>query len=167
MHTKHRKSRGSKRSKPHASSPGWYVWDLGQEPSLLSVPTRWSRNPRPPKGQPSFSSQLTLVCLEEASKPQNLPWLSPRCIYTPRCYFLLSWDVTIMNIMSFFFLLRPHLQHMKVPGLGVQLELQLPAYPTATAPPGPSCLCVRAASVADTTALGNTRILDPLREARD
>ena len=35
----------------------------------------------------------------------------------------------------FFFFLRPHLQHMEVPRLGVELELQLPAYPAATAIP--------------------------------
>ena len=39
------------------------------------------------------------------------------------------------------FFLQPHLQHMEVPWLGVQLELQLPAYTTATATQGPSCIC--------------------------
>ena len=33
----------------------------------------------------------------------------------------------------FFFFLGLHLQHMEVPRLGVKLELQLPAYTTATA----------------------------------
>ena len=33
----------------------------------------------------------------------------------------------------FFVFLGPHLQHMEVPGLGVELELQLLAYPPATA----------------------------------
>ena len=32
----------------------------------------------------------------------------------------------------FFFFLEPQLQRMEVPGLGVELELQLLAYPTAT-----------------------------------
>ena len=40
----------------------------------------------------------------------------------------------------FFFLLfcflGPHLQHMEAPRLGVQLELQLPVYTTATATSG-------------------------------
>ena len=31
-----------------------------------------------------------------------------------------------------FFFSQPHLQHMEVPGLEVEMELQLPAYPTAT-----------------------------------
>ena len=36
-------------------------------------------------------------------------------------------------IFFFFFLLGPHLQHAEVPRPGVELELQLPACPTATA----------------------------------
>ena len=45
----------------------------------------------------------------------------------------------------FFFLasvfLGPHPWHMEVPGLGVESELQLPAYTTVTAMPDPSCVC--------------------------
>ena len=37
----------------------------------------------------------------------------------------------------FFAFLGPHLQHMEIPRLGVQLELQLPAYTTATATQDP------------------------------
>ena len=33
------------------------------------------------------------------------------------------------------------LRHMEVPRLGVELELQLPAYATATATQDPSCVC--------------------------
>ena len=33
-----------------------------------------------------------------------------------------------------------HPRHMEVPGLGVELELQLPAYTTATATLDPSCV---------------------------
>ena len=43
--------------------------------------------------------------------------------------------------MSFFFFLGPHLWHMEVPRLGVQSELQLPAYTTATATPDMSRIC--------------------------
>ena len=39
------------------------------------------------------------------------------------------------NISPFFFFLWSHLWHMKVPGLGVELELQLLAYSTATTTP--------------------------------
>ena len=37
-----------------------------------------------------------------------------------------------------FFILGPHLRHMEVPSLGVELELQLLAYTTATAMGDPS-----------------------------
>ena len=37
-----------------------------------------------------------------------------------------------------FFFSGLHLQHMEVPRLGVESELQLPAYTTATATPDPS-----------------------------
>ena len=40
-----------------------------------------------------------------------------------------------------FVLLGPHPQHMEVPRLGVELELQLPPYTTATATWDPSCVC--------------------------
>ena len=44
----------------------------------------------------------------------------------------------IRHILFFFFLLRLHSQHMEVPRLGVELELHLPAYTTATAVLDPS-----------------------------
>ena len=55
----------------------------------------------------------------------------------------------------FFFLvfLGLYPQHMEVPRLGVESELQLPAYATATAIPDLSYICDH------TTAQGNTRCL--------
>jgi len=44
----------------------------------------------------------------------------------------------LMDIYVFILLLGPHPQHMDVPRLGVESELQLPAYTTATATPDPS-----------------------------
>ena len=45
--------------------------------------------------------------------------------------------INILNTAVFFFFvfLGPHLWHMEVLRLGVELELQLPAYTTATATP--------------------------------
>ena len=40
-----------------------------------------------------------------------------------------------------FFFLGPHPWHMEVPGLGVESELQLPAYAIAIAMPDPSLIC--------------------------
>ena len=39
------------------------------------------------------------------------------------------------------FFSRLHLQHLEVPGLGAESELQLSAYTTATAMWDPSCIC--------------------------
>ena len=63
----------------------------------------------------------------------------------------------------FFFLvfLGPHLRHMVVPRLGVESELQPPAYTTATAMQDPSCVC-------DLHHSSRPRwILNPRSEARD
>ena len=67
-------------------------------------------------------------------------------------------------ILGFFFflpLLGPHPQHIEVPRLGVESELQLPAYATATATQDPSCVCDLHHSSQQHW------ILNPLREARD
>ena len=65
--------------------------------------------------------------------------------------------------MTLFFLLFlwPYLQHVEVPRLGVEWELQLLAYTTATAMQDPDCICDLHHSS------GQCRILDPLSEARD
>ena len=56
---------------------------------------------------------------------------------------------------------EPRLWHMEVPRLGVELELQLPTYATATAMPDPSGVCdLRPSSQ-------QHQILNPLSEARD
>ena len=61
----------------------------------------------------------------------------------------------------FFFFLGLYLQHMEVPRLGVQLELQLLAYTTTTATPDPSHVYNLQHSP------WQLWILDPLSEARD
>ena len=61
----------------------------------------------------------------------------------------------------FFFLKGLHLQHMEVSRLGVQLELQLPAYATATATSDPSHICDLHHSSRQ------HQVLNPLSEARD
>ena len=63
--------------------------------------------------------------------------------------------------LIFFFSLGPHPRHTEVPRQGVQLELQLPAYTTATATPDPSRICDLHRSS------GQHRVLNPLSEARD
>ena len=60
-----------------------------------------------------------------------------------------------------FCILGPHPQHMEVPRLGVESELQLLAYATATATPDPSRICDPHHSS------WQRRILNPLNEVRD
>ena len=52
---------------------------------------------------------------------------------------LKRWHLALVSLFLFWFL-GPHLQHLEVPRLGVELELQLPAYTTATATPDLSCI---------------------------
>ena len=64
-------------------------------------------------------------------------------------------------IFFFFLFLGLHLQYMEVPKLGVELELQMQAYPTAAAMQNVSCLCnVHHSSQ-------QHLILNPLSKARD
>ena len=46
-----------------------------------------------------------------------------------------------LDFLFFFFFLQLHLQHMEVPRLGVEFELQLPAYTKATAAPALGRIC--------------------------
>ena len=48
---------------------------------------------------------------------------------------------TVQFFFFFLFFFRPYLQHMEVPRQGVEWELQLLAYTTATATPDPSHIC--------------------------
>ena len=66
-----------------------------------------------------------------------------------------------ISLLLFFFFLGPHLQHMEVPGLGAESELQLPAYTTATATKDLSCICDLHHSSRQ------HQTLNPLSEARD
>ena len=71
--------------------------------------------------------------------------------------------ILLFYFISFHFIsfLQPHLQYMKVPRLGVKLELQLPAYTIVTATQDPSHICSLCCS------LWKHQILNPLNEARD
>ena len=73
----------------------------------------------------------------------------------------MTWAAVLSRALFFCFsLLGPHLQHMDVPGLGLELELQLPADITATQMQDPSHVC-------DLGCLRRRQIFNPLSEARD
>ena len=70
----------------------------------------------------------------------------------------------LRQIYLFYFIfafLGPYLQHMDIPRLGAESELQLPAYATATALPDPSHLCNPHCS------LPQCWILNPLSQAKN
>ena len=60
--------------------------------------------------------------------------ISEHTPFVPLCL-----HMTIFFFLSFF--LWPHVHRMEVPRLGVESELQLPAYATATAMQDLSCMC--------------------------
>ena len=64
-------------------------------------------------------------------------------------------------LFFFFFFLGPHLWHMEVPRVGVESELQLPAYATASVTLDLSCIGDLHHS------LQQCQILNPLSKARD
>ena len=77
---------------------------------------------------------------------------------SPIIFFCMSISSCLSTIFFFFFVsLGLHLQHMEIPRLGVKLELELPAYSTATAMPDPSLY----------HSSQQCRFINPLSEARD
>ena len=61
-------------------------------------------------------------------------------LFSPKYVFSIKGSSFSLPAFIFFFL-GPHPGHMEVPRLGVQSELQLPAYTTATATGDPSHVC--------------------------
>ena len=66
-----------------------------------------------------------------------------------------------LTMYFYLFILGPHPQHVEVPRLGVETELRLPAYATASATPDPSCI----GDLHHSARQG--QILNPLSGARD
>ena len=96
---------------------------------------------------------LTISFLPTHTTPQPPPpSQKPLALTTILTYSLL--------FILFFFFLGPHLQHIDVPRLGVESELQLPTYTTATATLDLSYKCHRHHS------LWQCQILNSLSKAR-
>ena len=88
------------------------------------------------------SRSLQLVRIECLTIPTGL------IVYDSICSHLFIGVFSFLNFLSFFLsfffffaFLGVHLQHMEVSRLGVESELQLPAYTTATATRDPSRIC--------------------------
>ena len=82
------------------------------------------------------------------------------CTFTLLIFLYFLTKVVVYNYFIFCFVFM-HLQHMEVPRLGVESELQVPAYATDTAMWDPSGICDLHCSSQQ------CRILNPLSEARD
>ena len=94
----------------------------------------------------------------------RIVWWQGGCVSLLTLWVRVGWYKKSELLFFFFFfglLLGPYLQHMEVPRLGVESELQLPAYTIATAISDPSHVCD----------LHHTpqqhQILNSLSEARD
>ena len=93
--------------------------------------------------QPVKDLALSLQCLG------LLLWVDhwPRNVHMPRTQhphppkiILNSALISVSSIGFVFVFLGPHMQHMEVPRLGIELELQLLAYTTATAMQDGNCV---------------------------
>jgi len=92
--------------------------------------------------QSSFTVLCTFIFL-----PTPIPGKHWFFLSSPKfCLFqdVLYWNHTVCSPFQMAFgcvyvFWEPHLQHMEVPKLGVESELQLLAYTTTTATPDPSC----------------------------
>ena len=99
---------------------------------------------------------LNIVSWEAESPPLRTTGLERRKI-TARTA---NWSREWKSLFVLFFF-GPNVRHMEVPRLGVESELQLPAYTTATAMQDPSCVC----DLHHSSRQG--QVLNPLGEARD
>ena len=116
-----RHSYGKARSLTHYTGPG-----------IKPAPQQWLKPLRRQHGIP---------------RQWGLPRVSIYIIWPSACHL---WRNVYSGLLPYLFiylfivfsgLLGPHPRHMEVPGLGVQSELLLPAYTTATATPDPSHVC--------------------------
>ena len=111
---------------------------------------------------PYIKTTKALVCLtsreSQESEKFNYVYGIPR---KKRIRIIDEHSVIFTLFLWSFVLLGPHLKHMEVPRLGVELELQLPAYTTASAMLDLSPIC----DLHHTS--GQRQILNLLNKARN
>ena len=129
---------------PPLQCPSSHIQAPERLASQVSVSTLHDRELTPPQAaHPSPPAQLerslhTYTCME------TQPLFTHACTHS-----LLDTQTQAHSQVSFFFFfcllsfvsLGPHPQPMEVPRLGVQSELQPPAYTTATTTPDPKLVC--------------------------
>ena len=121
---------------PWAASRAMRVWHPGDK-SHSSAPPPWD-GPSPRRTGCSLEGWFSTWAVSLADTMQAAFWcqaaLLPQGLLARNSSSLRSGGSG--NYFFFFFFSRflgPHSQHMEIPTLGVKLELQLPAYTTATA----------------------------------
>ena len=77
---------------------------------------------------------------EHQAGPDPLPTHHPHTHFTARSVDVVFWGFFVCLFVCLFAVLGLHPHHMEVPRLGVESELQLPVYATATAMPALSCI---------------------------
>ena len=129
-------------------------WFLTERMNSLVASERLWRSAYSPHTTPCMTGECQdsgfMICSE--SSPINIFHCSAAIWHYIPC-FPLSLSLSLF--------LGPHLQHMEVPRLGVESELKLLAYVTATATRDPSCVCDLHHSS------WQNQIFNPLSEARD
>ena len=112
-----------------------------------------------------FDQSAFLTCLSKSLDEFLILTVSGFTSFNEYFYHFHFYNFSFYHIYIYiyiqFFLLEPHLQHMEVPRLEVKLELQLPAYTTATATPNPRSIYNLCHSSQQ------CQILNSLSEARD
>ena len=117
-----------------------------------------------PSGFPSRSPWVHVPLIRKTLSPPPPALASDTDMFSVSLYnpsFIWLWHFKTIWIWFFFSFLGLYSWHMEVPRLWVALELQLPAYTTATAIRDLSCLC----SLPHNS--GQCQTLNPLSEARD
>ena len=128
----------------------------------LSLSPRHLFQKKPKKQKPKTKGNYTILWFERqhCCRVLKIP-LPLSLVFFLYIYNIYSVKMKATFVCLFFVFLGPHPRHSEVPRLGVELELKLPAYTTATTMPDPSHICDPHHSSQQ------CRILNPLSEARD
>ena len=113
------------------------------------------------RGEAAFTSALRRNSLTESEGSGSAPYIHGQCNETVGILHVDLGRKGLDVFVCLFFFLEPQPRHIEVPRLGVELELYLPAYTTATAMRDPSSVCDLHHS------LWQCQVLNPLSEARD
>ena len=105
-----------------------------QTKKLFSPPILFTNPPNSPMHLKRFVTTANILIFREQGKKSSFLEVLE---FFPCAFFF------FFSFFLFLVFLGPHWRHMEVPRLGVELELQLPVYTTATDMQDPSFICNR------------------------